>query len=372
MKIAVNTRLLVKNKMDGIGWYAYEILKCMVRQHPDEEFIFFFDRPPHPDFIFADNVRYVVVHPQARHPILWYLFFEIGIRFALKREKPNVFFSPDGWLCLHTKTKTINVIHDLNFEHLPQFTSYINKLYLRYFFPRFAKRADILATVSHFSKEDIVKTYKIPEQKMIVAGNAVSEDFFEISNEQKHQTRLQYSNSDQYFIFVGSLHKRKNIDNILYAFDLFKENGCSFKLIFAGEKKYLSKDTEQIINQSEYKHDIIFTGYLATAEINRLVSAATGLLYVSYFEGFGVPILEAFACGTPVITSNITAMPEIAGDAALIVDPNNVDNIARAMADIATNTALRQLLIDKGKQRLKEFSWEKSADILWKAIQSLS
>ena len=130
MRIGVNTRLFVKGKMDGIAWFAYEIFKRIVSQHPEHEFVFFFDRPYNPEFVFAQNVKPVVVNPQARHPFLWFLFFEAGIKMALRKEKIELFISPDGWTCLGTKVKTINVIHDLNFEHN---TSFVSPLKLKYY-----------------------------------------------------------------------------------------------------------------------------------------------------------------------------------------------------------------------------------------------
>jgi hypothetical protein len=124
MRIGVNTRLLVDGKMDGIAWFSYEILQRMVRKHPNDEFVFFFDRTPDKKFLFADNIKPVVVNPPARHPFLWYLFFEIGIKKALQKEKIDLFFSPDGWLCLNTNIPTLLVMHDINFEHYPQMSSF--------------------------------------------------------------------------------------------------------------------------------------------------------------------------------------------------------------------------------------------------------
>ncbi|HLV53533.1 MAG TPA: hypothetical protein VKY29_05905, partial [Cryomorphaceae bacterium] len=116
MKIAVNTRLLIKDKLEGIGWFSYETLRRLVEWMPETEFVFIFDRRPHPDFIFGDNVTPVVAHPQARHPLLWYLFFEYGVGAVLKKHRPDLFLSPDGWLCLRTDVKSLPVMHDLNFE----------------------------------------------------------------------------------------------------------------------------------------------------------------------------------------------------------------------------------------------------------------
>ena len=371
MRIGVNTRLLVDGKMDGIAWFSYEILQRMVRKHPNDEFVFFFDRTPDKKFLFADNIKPVVVNPPARHPFLWYLFFEIGIKKALQKEKIDLFFSPDGWLCLNTNIPTLLVMHDINFEHYPQMSSFWTRKYYQHFFPKFARKADKLVTVSHFSRQDISQHYHIPLDKIAVAYNAVAEDFFEISKEEQQAVKNTYCGGEDYFIFAGTANKRKNVVNILLAFDEFRKAGNHAKLLFAGMKKYWDKDMNQTLNNMQYADDVVFTGYISTTDMNKLLSAAIGLVYVSLFEGFGVPIIEAFACGTPVITSDVTAMPEVADTAALLVNPNKVDEISNAMQQLFNNKELQETLIKKGKIRSSYFSWDKSETIIWQEMIKL-
>ena len=368
MRIGVNTRLFIKGKMDGIAWFTYEIFKRIVTQHPEHEFVFFFDRPFDPYFIFAPNVKPVVVHPQARHPLLWYLFFEAGIKNALCREKIDLFVSPDGWVCLNTDVKTINVIHDLNFEHYPSFISTLKRKYYQYFFPRFAQKANRLITVSQFSKNDIMNLYHIAENKISIVYNAASDDFFEIDEPTKIETVQQLTGGVPYFVFVGSAHKRKNVERIMQAFDQFREKHADFKFVFAGSNKYWDKDIKKTYHRLKHKSDIVFTGYISTEEMNRVLSSAVALVYPSLFEGFGIPILEGFAAHVPVITSNITSMPEVAGDAALLVDPLSVEEIVNAMEEIATNEQLRTKLIQLGAERNRIFSWDRSAQEFWSVI----
>jgi glycosyltransferase involved in cell wall biosynthesis len=372
MKIGINTRLFIQEKMDGIAWFAYEIIKRMVLAHPEHEFVFFFDRKYKSNFIFSNNVKPVIVYPQARHPFLWVLFFEIGIKRALKREKIDVFFSPDGWLCLGTKVPTLNVIHDLNFVHYPKFSAFWVRKYYYFFFPHFAQKADFLATVSEFSKQDIINHYGINSDLIAVTYNGLAEDFFEILEDEKAIVRQKLTNGKPYFVFVGTANKRKNVVNILYAFDTFRKKGYDAKLVFAGSNKYWDKEMSLALKQIQFSDDVIFTGYLSTAELNKVISASFSLLYPSLFEGFGVPIIEAFACGTPVITSNTTSMPEVAGDAALLVNPFSVEEIATAMESLFVDKNLHNNLIIKGKERSKHFQWSKSAEDLWKIIESIS
>ena len=368
MRIGVNTRLFIKGKMDGMAWVSYEILKRIVTQHPEHEFVFFFDRPHEPYFIFAPNVKPVVVHPQARHPFLWFLFFETGIKKALRKEKIDLFISPDGWACLGTNVKTINVIHDLNFEYYPSFFSPLVRRYLTWFFPRFAKKADRLITVSQFSKQDIANLYHIDEEKIDVVYNAASDDFFEVDEQIKKETVQRLTGGIPYFVFVGSAHKRKNVERIMQAFVQFREKHADFKFVFAGSNKYWDKDIKKTYHLLKHKSDIVFTGYIATKEMNRVLSSAVALVYPSLFEGFGIPILEGFAAHVPVITSNVTSMPEVAGNAALLVNPLSVEEIANAMEKIAVDEPLRKKLIQLGAERNSVFSWDKSAQQFWDVI----
>jgi glycosyltransferase involved in cell wall biosynthesis len=372
MRIGVNTRLFVKGKMDGIAWFSYEILKRMVTQHPEHEFVFFFDRPYNPYFIFAPNVKPVIVRPQARHPFLWLLFFEIGIKRALRREKIDLFISPDGWICLHTNVKTINVIHDLNFEHFPHFFPPLVRKYLTSFFPRFAKKADRIITVSQFSKNDIADLYHVDKDKIDVVYNAASDDFYEIDEEIKNQTRQRLTGGVPYFVFVGSAHKRKNVERIMQAFDQFCEKNHDFKFVFAGSNQYWDKDIKNTYHQLKHKADIVFTGYISTEEMNRVISSSVALVYPSLFEGFGIPIVEGFAAQVPVITSNITSMPEVAGEAALLVNPFSTEEIIDAMEKIAKDETLRTKLIDLGKKRRETFSWDISTQKFWKIISDFA
>ncbi|MBU2466725.1 MAG: glycosyltransferase, partial [Bacteroidetes bacterium] len=162
IRIAVNTRLLIKNKLEGIGWFTYENLRRIVKNHPEVDFYFFFDRSPDQEFIFGKNVTALVLQPPARHPFLFVLWFEWSVNRALKQLKPDLFLSPDGYLSLRNNTPDLAVIHDLNFEHFPKDLPFLVRWYYRWFFPRFARKASRIATVSNFSKNDIFKQYGVP------------------------------------------------------------------------------------------------------------------------------------------------------------------------------------------------------------------
>ena len=368
MRIAVNTRLLLKGKLEGIGWVAYETLKRIVLAHPEVEFYFIFDRKPDLSFLFADNVKPVVLFPQARHPFLFIWFFELSIPHALRKIKADLFFSPDGYLSLRSKVPQVVEFHDLNFEHFPSDMPKIHLWHYKKFFPKFAQKAKRIVTVSEFSKQDIVDCYGVNPEKIDVAYNGVNEIFKPLSEAEKSIVRAHYSFGHPYFMFVGSLHPRKNLARLFTAFDRFKQrNQNDVKLVIVGEKRWWTEPIQRAYDAMSCKDDVVFAGRLSAEDLHRVTAAALASVYVSYFEGFGIPILEAFKCDTPVITSNVTSMPEVAQDAALLVDPFNEDDIAEAMIKVMDED-VRKALIEKGRKRAVDFSWNKAAEVIWNSL----
>lgn len=372
MKIAVNTRLLLKDKLEGIGWFTFETLKRIVRRHPEHTFYFIFDRPYDASFVFASNVVPLVVFPPARHPYLWYLYFEWGVARLLKKLQPDIFLSTDGWLSLRTNVPSVDVIHDLNFEHHPEFIKPVVRRYYQRFFHRFAQKAARIATVSEFTRQDIHKLYGIPIDKIDVVYNGCNSCYIPLNEEDKGDVKRAYSDGCDYFLFVGLIHQRKNLANQFRAFDRFKQNDTrNMKFVVVGDKKWWHGEIEDAYLAMTHKEDVIFLGRQSQEVLGRLMSAATALVYASFFEGFGIPILEAFNAETAVITSNTTSMPEVAGDAALLVNPHSVEEICAAMARLAEDETLRQDLIAKGREQRQKFSWDRTADALWQTIEKL-
>lgn len=371
MKIAVNTRLLLKDKLEGIGWFEFETLSLIVKQHPEHEFYFIFDRPYDASFLFAPNVKPIIAPPQARHPLLYLIWFELVIPRILQKIGADLFLSPDGYLSLRSKIKQVAVIHDLNFEHYPGDLPFLERLYYRTFFPMYAQKATRIATVSAFSKSDIIKTYHIEDEKIEVIYNGVNVNIKLVSEQGKQNTRIKYATGSVYFICVGSVQPRKNIVNLLKAFELFRSAvNSSIKLVIVGQKKWWTQEMHLALQQMTHQKDVIFTGRVETAELHLLMGSALALTYVSYHEGFGIPILEAFCCQTPVITSDITSMPEVTGDAALLIDPFSPASISDAMKRIYEEVDLKNELIEKGLKRLELYTWQKTADALWDCIEN--
>lgn len=370
MRIAVNTRMLLAHRLEGIGYFCLEAFSRITRLHPEHEFIFIFDRPFDRRFIFSENTTGIYAGPPARHPLLWYIWYEHTLPRLFRKLKPDVFVSPDGYLSLRAKIPTLAVIHDINFEHYPKDLPFSTRSYYRHFFPKYAQAAARIATVSEFSRNDIASRYRVPESKIDIVYNGVNEGFHPVSSSDAAATRQRWTAGHPYFLFIGSIHRRKNIVHLLKAYDEFrKKNDSNLRLVFAGIKRWWTEEMEEALNAMTHKTDVIFTGRLEENELHAITAAAYAVTYVSNFEGFGIPILEGMRSGVPVITSNVTSMPEVAGNAALLVDPFDITSISSGMTRLYRDAKLRQQLVLAGLERSSDFSWEATAQTLWQSIE---
>ncbi|MEO8087800.1 MAG: glycosyltransferase family 1 protein [Bacteroidota bacterium] len=370
MKIAVVTRMLRKDKLEGFGVFTHEILSRLVKEHPEHEFLFLFDRKYDHQFIYTEKVKPFILLPPASHPRLLVFWYQYRLRWFLEKHKPDLLISPDGGIPLETKTKTLAVIHDLNFEHFPEDMPDGVLHYYQYYYRRIAYQATRLITVSEFSKEDIQVKYKVSPDKIDVIYNGVGNQFARLGENEIAATRKKYAESLPYFLFVGSIHQRKNLPNMMKAFTEFrKSNSPEMKFVIAGAKRWWNDDMENAYEKSAFKKDILFIGRVNDNELPKLIGSAHALLFASRFEGFGIPIIEAMQCGVPVITSNTSSMPEVAGDAGVLVNPDSIDSICDAMKKMCADEKLRTTCVERGIVRAKAFSWDQSARLFWKSVE---
>jgi len=371
MKVAINCWALRNKQLDGIGYFTVNTISRLIKQHPDVQFHILCDKNFTENYFDFNNVSKHYVFPALRHPVLYVYFMEVVIRRFLKKNKPDIFVSADGFLSLSSGTKQLSIIYDINFEHFPKDIKLKNRLYFRFFFKRFAKKAQRIATISEYSKMDIVNFYKISPDKIDNVSCGINSFFSPLSNEKITEIRAEISNSKPYFFFVGSMHPRKNIKRLLEAFSLFKQKTASdFKLLIAGSILWTKDEIEKEYNSNFFKDDIHFIGRVSDEHLADILGAAYALSFVPVFEGFGLPIVEAMQSGVPVICSNVTSMPEVAGDAAILVNPYDIENIADAMKQLYNNKDdLRNTLIQKGFMQKKLFTWDRTAGLLWQSIE---
>ena len=369
MRIAVNAIFLQKGKLEGYGWFVQEVFSRLANKFPEHEFLFVFDRPFDPDFLFEKNCTGIVVKPAARQVLAFKIWYDFTAASQVKKWKADVWIQPYGFCSLTCTVPQLLMVHDISFKHFPKQVSWHQRLYYQWGTPRFLKKAKQILTVSAFSKQDILEHYPLETDKVSVAYGAARPIFQPISWSEKLSTKVQYSAGLEYFLFVGGIHPRKNLMNLLKAFSLFKKwQKSNMKLMVAGRLAWQYEDLVEKLKSYKYREDVVMLNYVSDEQLAKISASAYALVYPSLFEGFGLPILEAMQSGTPVICSNTSSMPEIAGEAALFADPNDPDAIAKQMLALYKDESLRNAQIEKGLQRAAEFNWDKTADLVWNAI----
>jgi glycosyltransferase involved in cell wall biosynthesis len=375
MHIAVNTRFLLPgNQLEGIGRFSYETLSRLVRQQPAVTFHFLFDRAYDACYLFAPNVVPHVLYPSARHPFLFVAWFEGAVALWLTRHQPAAFLSLDGFTTLATNVPRVTVLHDLAFEHFPLDVGLLQRKYHHFFVPRFARASARLVAVSEATKADIVQTYGIVPERISVAYNAPATQFWPRPLASQEATRARFSGGRPYFLFVGALHPRKNLGRLLQAFDLFKQQNspatAGAQLLIVGRRAWKAGPIFDAYQQMQHQDAVHFTGRVSDEELAGLYAAALATVFVSYSEGFGIPIVEAQASGCPVLTSDASCLPEVAGPGgAVLADPFDAAAIAAGLGRLWHEPELRQQLRERGLANVRRFSWEASAAVLWQAVQ---
>lgn len=277
--------------------------------------------------------------------------------------KVDIFHGPYFFIPRHIRCKSIVTIHDLMpFRHTeflrPEWVLSIKKkIYLS------VKRADALIAVSNFTKNEIVELLNIPEERIRVIHNGIAQIFKPVNDTMKiERVKSKYGVNGSYLLFVGNIEPKKNIERVIYAYLSLRQSlNCKYPLLVVGKKTLYFQSLLEVIRRYNAEKDIIFTDVVSNDELACLYSGAQFLIFPSLYEGFGIPVIEAMACGLPVITSNVTSLPEVVGDAALQVDPLSVDDITGAMHSLLYNNELRVTLQRRGFERAKLFSWEKTA-----------
>jgi glycosyltransferase involved in cell wall biosynthesis len=310
-----------------------------------------------------------VLGPQARHPLLWKWWYDVKIPSTLKKIKADVFVSADSFCSLHTKVPQLLVIHDLAFLHHP---SFIKKSHLGYYkrnTPKFLQKAERIVTVSAFSKKDILDHYPVDAGKVTVIHNGVKEIFKPVGYDQRNLLKHEYAGGREYFIYAGSIHPRKNLFQLLKAFSVFKKRlQSNMKLLIAGRLAWEYDSFVASLDSYKYKEDVKLLNYLPDEELSQVMAAAYALVYPSYFEGFGLPVVEAMRCHVPVICSRTSALPEVAGEAALFFNPGNFEELADRMMLMYKDENLRAALIQRGIEQAEQFNWDRTAQQLWNEI----
>lgn len=365
MIVGVNGRLLYQDTLEGIHRYVYETTVHMARQHPETTFIVYLDRKAKISLPFPQNIRFKTINLPTRHPFLWLVWFDFLLPYHLYRDKVDVFYSGDGFVSLRTNTPQVMVSHDLAYCHFPEHIPFFHRWYYRLFVKKFHEKANMVFAVSNATKADIIKQLGIDEHKIKIAYNAVNDKKTNITEKISTDIKNLVLEEVPYFFSIGAIHPRKNIHRVCEAFRMCKEKyHLPHQLVIAGRFAWKSS---RIKEEMESTPGVIFVGSINDAEKSFLYQHATALLYLSLFEGFGIPILEAMRAGCPVVTSATSSMPEVAGNAAILANPLDVQSMSEAMYQI-TDPSIREKLIREGYKKVHEFSWEKTAGQIYREL----
>ncbi len=368
MRIGIDLRCLEEEKISGVGEYALEIVKNLLEIDRKNKYIIFSNswKQRSKNFDFLKKYSRVELK-RFRYPnrilnfFLWYFDWPKIDRLI---GGVDIFFAPNiNFLAVSKKCPLVATFHDLSFERFTEFFGIKTRLWHYYFVNprRLVKKLKQVIAVSQSTKNDLEELYKINKEKISIIYHGVSEDYKVISRNDPKLLAVQrkYHLPYKFILYLGNIEPRKNVSSLIKAYKELKKEGLAFKeykLILAGKVSPLCYN---IVGKE--KDNIILIGYVNRVDKPFIYNLASLFVYPSFFEGFGMPVLEAMACGTPVITSNTSSLPEVAGKAALMIDPHRPQELLEAMKSILLDKKLYNTLRERGLKQSQNFSWKKSA-----------
>jgi glycosyltransferase involved in cell wall biosynthesis len=377
MTIGVDIRTLMDARYSGISEHTLNLVKEIFKLDNLNEYRLFYnsfgDCPNIPNFA---NEKVKLIKYNYPNKILNYCLFKLFNYPKIDKELAvDKFFMPHiNFIGLSAGVKSLIIIYDLSFLINPEFFSWRMNLWHRLVnIKKLIKRFDVIVAVSENTKQDIIDLLGINQDKIKVIYPGLNTEFVNIklSGPKINEVKIKYNLPDKYILYLGTVEPRKNVDGLIVAYNEFRRNYHGFsniKLVIAGAKGWKSRKVYCEWKKSEFKKDILFLGYIDWQDKAYLYNLADVFVYPSFYEGFGFPPLEAMASGTPVITSFASSLPEVVGDAALIIDPYKIEELTLSLNKIFTSSPLRDDLIKKGLERVKQFSWEKSAKAYLKIL----
>lgn len=351
MRIGIDISPLIKIKT-GIGYYTYYLLESLLKIDKENQYYLYSNQEIKADFLNYQNVNFRFFKKLKIRRLAWQ---QILLPYQIKKDKIEIFHSPSYFLpIISPPIPMIITIHDLSILIYPQkIKKSLRKFIDPYLLIFSAQKAKKIIADSESTKKDIIKILRIPAEKIEVIYLAA----------QKQEVNfLESPFSFPYILFVGTLEPRKNIVNLIEAFKILKNTTkLPHRLVIAGMKGWQYQEIFKKVKESKLDKEVIFTGYIPAEELPAYYKNADVFVYPSSYEGFGLPPLEAMNYGTPVVTSNVSSLPEVVGDAALLINPQSPGEIADALKNILTNPKLKNDLIKCGFKQAEKFQWEKTA-----------
>lgn len=381
MKIAFSGQPLLEKEKTGIGYYTEGLVKHIIKQHPQNEYFinaFSYKRPEEAKETLllykSTNTRVNVCRfmPLKIYKLIWNIF-PIPY-YVFFREKADITHFFNYYIPPFVRGKKITTIHDMTIKTYPETVRLTSRVMAKLNLRTTCKRATRIITSSEFSKSEIVKYLKVSPEKISVLYSGVDLNVYKPCKDEDAKERIKhkYGISKEYYLYLGTLEPRKNIERLILAYSMLKEESKDIpKLVIAGKKGWMYEDIFNVVSEKNLKKHVIFTGYVDSEDAPILMSAAVAFVFPSLYEGFGMPPLEAMACGTPVITSNCASLPEVVGDAAILVNPYSVEEIMDALKQVYVDKEVSRILAKRGEERAKLFAWDKISHMLYEIYKEV-
>jgi len=347
----------------GIGRYAASLARALIARFPGR-FALFYNRergtqpPAGLEMVPARTVR---AGYKPWRMAVW-LGQLAGVGFNRLVPGAELFHATEHLLPPLRGVPTVLTVHDMIFKLFPQHQKLLNYLYLNATMPLYCRRADALITVSEHSRRDIIAHYHLDPARVTVVYEAAAAEFAPAPPQAVAEVRRRYGLPDRFLIHVGTIEPRKNLTRLVEALQSLRPGGLIIPLLVVGGRGWLYNEFFRRLEELEVRDSVRFTGYVPSADLPLLYNAATVAVLPSVYEGAGLPVLEAMACGTPVVCSRTSALPEMGGEAARYFDPYDVAAMAEAIRAVWTDADLRATMRDQGLQQAARFSWERAAE----------
>lgn len=354
--IGIDASRAARARRTGTETYALELIKALAALDSSLRLRLYTPHlPQHADWPRAPHIEIRVIP----WPRLW---THLRLSAELRLHPPDVLFVPAHVLPFYCPVPAVVTVHDLGYCYYPEAHRPFDRWYLDWTTRRHCRLARAIIADSVATKQDLVNFYQADPDRIRVIYLGRDERLARVSDPQVvAQTKIRYGLEGDYLLYIGTLQPRKNLVRLVEAFHLAARNLPGLKLIIAGQRGWLYNDLLARVQQLGLAKRVIFTGYIDDADKPALLSGALAYVFPSLYEGFGLPVLEAMACGTPVLTSNVSSLPEVAGDAALLVDPHDAPAIADGLTQLITNPDLRRSLVEAGYRQVQKFSWQRAA-----------
>ncbi|MBU4480620.1 glycosyltransferase family 4 protein [Patescibacteria group bacterium] len=360
MRIAIDL-ITITGKNAGLQSYAKQLVEGLAKVDNENEYILLINSRAKKIFsINQSNFKNIFIRTPKRFIGIWEQIYFPFVQFL---KGVDLLHSPVSAVPIVAPCKTVLTIHDLTFKIYPKTMQWWDRFYWNFFITQGVKRVERIITDSINTKKDLIKYYNIQKNKVSVIPLCCSSQYYMSSNDLfLNEIKQKYNINKPYILFVGTLEPRKNISILLKAFNIAKQKGkLKHSLVIVGRKGWLFDDIFQIVKNLRMENDVIFTDFVPDEDLPSFYHRAELFIYPSMYEGFGLPPLEAMACGTPVITSNSSSLPEVVGDAGILIDPKDVNAFASAIVRVLNNEELKIELAKKGKLRAQRFTTEKMA-----------